>query len=67
MATVPHRKEHRMRTIRRLSQHLVDRRERAERRREHDEALAIPRVATEHLTRVEHARRRGEHACEFCP
>jgi hypothetical protein len=53
-------------SVGRLSQRLAARREHAARRREHDEALAIPRVATEHLTRVEYARSRGEAGCEFC-
>jgi hypothetical protein len=53
-------------SVGRLSQRLAARREHAARRRDHDEALAIPRVATEHATRVEDARSRGEHGCDFC-
>jgi hypothetical protein len=59
-------KEHPMSKIRRLSQVLAARREHAARRRAHDDALAIPRVATEHATRVELARQRGEVGCDFC-
>ena len=53
-------------SVGRLSQRLAARREDAERRRAHDEALAIPRVATEHATRVERARSRGETGCDYC-
>jgi hypothetical protein len=53
-------------SVGRLSQRLADRREHAAARRAHDEALAIPRVATEHATRVELARSRGESGCDFC-
>jgi hypothetical protein len=53
-------------SVGRLSQRLAARREHAVARREHDEALAIPRVATEHATRVELARSRGEAGCDFC-
>jgi hypothetical protein len=53
-------------SVGRLSQRLAARREHADRRREHDEALAIPRVASEHATRVEMARSRGETGCDFC-
>ncbi len=53
-------------SVGRLSQRLAARREHAARRREHDEALAIPRVATEHETRVARARSRGEAGCDFC-
>jgi len=53
-------------SVGRLSQHLAERRAHAARRREHDDALAIPRVATEHATRVESARARGEAGCDYC-
>jgi hypothetical protein len=54
-------------SVGRLTQVLADRRQYAARRRQHDDAMAIPRVATEHSTRVELARSRGESGCDFCP
>jgi hypothetical protein len=53
-------------SVGRLSQRIAAYREHDARRREHDSALAIPRVATEHATRVELARERGEAGCDFC-
>jgi len=54
-------------TVARLSRTIAGRRALADGRREHDHAMAIPRVATEHVTQVLRARDRGEAGCRYCP
>ena len=54
-------------TVSRLSRTIAARRALADGRREHDHAMAIPRVATEHVTQVLRARERGEAGCRYCP
>ena len=57
-----------MRTaVTRLSRSIAARRALVDGRREHDHAMAIPKVATEHVTQVLRARERGEHGCRYCP
>ena len=53
--------------VSRLSRTIAARRALADGRRHHDDAMAIPRVATEHATQVMRARERGEAGCRFCP
>ena len=53
--------------VTRLSRAIAARRSIADGRREHDDAMAIPRVATEHVTQVLRARERGEAGCRYCP
>jgi hypothetical protein len=53
--------------IRRLSERLAAHRDHAAQRREHEVAMSIPSVATEHSTRVELDRARGLPSCRFCP
>ena len=52
--------------VTRLSRTIAARRALADGRREHDEAMAIPRVPTEHSTQVLRARERGEAGCRYC-
>jgi hypothetical protein len=54
-------------TVARLSRTIAARRALADGRREHDHAMAIPRVAAEHVTQVLRARERGEGGCRYCP
>ena len=54
-------------TVARLSRTIAARRAMADGRRQHDDAMAIPRVATEHVTQVMRARERGESGCRYCP
>jgi hypothetical protein len=54
-------------TVERLSRTIAARRALADGRREHEHAMAIPRVATEHVTQVMRARERGEAGCRYCP
>ena len=51
----------------RLTSRLDARRQHAADRREHDYAMSIPQVASEHASQIEHARSRGEATCDFCP
>ena len=53
--------------VARLTRAIADRRAVADDRRHHDDAMAIPRVATEHATQVLRARERGETGCRYCP
>ena len=53
--------------VARLSRTIAARRALMDGRREHADAMAIPRVATEHSTQVMRARDRGEAGCRFCP
>ena len=53
--------------VSRLSRTIAARRALVDGRREHDDAMAIPRVATEHVTQVMRARDRGEAGCRYCP
>ena len=53
--------------VSRLSRTIAARRALVDGRREHDDAMAIPRVASEHSTQVVRARERGESGCRYCP
>jgi hypothetical protein len=50
-----------------LTRMIAARRALVDHRRHHDEAMAIPRVASEHATQVLRARERGETGCRYCP
>ena len=54
-------------TVARLTRRIAARRALADDRRHHDEAMAIPRVATEHATQVLRDRERGDIGCRYCP
>lgn len=53
--------------VARLTRVIAARRAVDDDRRYHDDAMAIPRVATEHATQVLQARERGETGCRHCP
>jgi hypothetical protein len=49
-----------------LIHRVVDLRRRVAGRREHDAAMADPRIAAEHAFQVAHATSHGKPGCEFC-